>query len=350
MPADWSERFVSRLRYGAAMTTVLLLGFGAIGRHVAQLLAPELTSGALSLTALVSDPTKHSDRPNHGAEVVDLAALADSSAAVSGAPSPRWFAPFDVIVECAGVPAAARFGPAVVAAGRPLVLTSVGALADPATRESLLAGPGRLRVTNGAIGGLDVLEAAAQADALETVEITTSKEATGLIRPWMTEAEAERLRRLRPEDGPLTVFTGNPAEAIEKFPANVNIAVALAWATRGLPHGGPSPGTTAGTGTVVDTDASADGASDKPAAPGAAAASDTAAAGDAALLEAALHRVRVDIHAVAGQPRSTHRIRAAGAAGEFAFDIRSTPSPENPATSGLTALSVARTLRQVLTG
>src|SRR5699024_8931032 len=109
-----------------------------------------------------------------------------------------------------------------------------GALADPVTRESLLAGPGRLRVTNGAIGGLDVLEAAAQADALETVEITTSKEATGLIRPWMTEAEAERLRRLRPEDGPLTVFTGNPAEAIEKFPANVNIAVALAWATRGL--------------------------------------------------------------------------------------------------------------------
>src|SRR5699024_8619472 len=151
--------------------------------------------------------------------------------------------------------------------------------------------------------------------------------ATGLIRPWMTEAEAERLRRLRPEDGPLTVFTGNPAEAIEKFPANVNIAVALAWATRGLPHGGTSPGTAAETGTVGDTDASS----------------------DAALLEAALHRVRVDICAVAGQPRSTHRIRAAGAAGEFAFDIRSTPSPENPATSGLTALSVARTLRQVLT-
>src|SRR5699024_9140188 len=165
-----------------------------IGRHVAQLLAPELTSGALSLTALVSDPSKHSDRPNHGAEVVDLAALAGSSEAVSGTPSPRWFAPFDVIVECAGVPAASDFGPAVVAAGRPLVLTSVGALADPVTRESLLAGPGRLRVTNGAIGGLDVLEAAAQADALETVEITTSKEATGLIRPWMTEAEAERLR------------------------------------------------------------------------------------------------------------------------------------------------------------
>src|SRR5699024_9993384 len=100
------------------------------------------------------------------------------------------------------------------------------------------------------------------------------------------------------------------------------------------------------TGTVIDTDASSDGA---PAAPGAATASDTVAASDAALLEAALHRVRVDICAVAGQLPSTHRIRPAGGAGEVAFDIRSTPSPENPATSGLTALSVARTLRQVLT-
>src|SRR5699024_12628906 len=98
---------------------------------------------------------------------------------------------------------------------------------------------------------------------------------------------------------------------------------------------------------LSDTAASADGASDTPAAPGAATASDTAAASDAALLEAALHRVRVDICAVAGQPQPTHRIRAAGAAGECAFDIRPTPSPENPATSGLTALSAARTLRPV---
>ena len=275
------------------MTSVLLLGFGAIGRHVAQLLSPELAAGTLSLTALVSDRAKHSDRPNHGAEVVDLPT----------------FDRFDVIVECAGVPAASQLGPVAIAAGRPLVLTSVGALADPDTRAALLAGPGHLHVTNGAIGGLDVLEAAAQAGGLDSVEITTSKEASGLIRPWMSETEADRLRDLRPEDGPLTVFLGNPAEAIEKFPANVNIAVALAWATRGLPTKGMS---------------------------------------DADLLGASLERVQVVLQAVAGQTQSAHQIRAAGSAGEFAFDIRSTPSPENPATSGLTALSVTRTLRTVL--
>lgn len=312
------------------MTSVLLLGFGAIGRHVARLLSPELETGALSLTALVSDRTKHKGRPNHSAEVVDLPRLIElADHADPGSPSsPRTFDRFDVIVECAGVPAAARFGPAVIAAGRPLVLTSVGAMADPDTRAGLLAGPGRLHVTNGAIGGLDVLEAAAQSDGLDSVEITTSKEASGLIRPWMSEPEAERLRVLRPEDGPLTVFEGNPAEAIVKFPANVNIAVALAWAARGLSSAAP---------------ASSSGAR--------AASTDTALEHtDADLLGASLERVRVVLQAVAGQTQSAHRIRASGSAGEFAFDIRSTPSPENPATSGLTALSVARTLRTVIAG
>ncbi|KAB1944084.1 aspartate dehydrogenase domain-containing protein [Brevibacterium linens] len=302
------------------MTSVLLLGFGAIGRHVAQLLSPELASGTLRLTALVSDRTKHADRPDHGAEVVDRPTLTDRQT-----PSPRMFSGFDVIVECAGVPAAAQLGPAAIAAGRPLVLTSVGALAEPETRARLLSGPGRLHVTNGAVGGLDVLEAAAQADGLDSVDITTSKEASGLIRPWMSETEAERLRDLRPEDGPLTVFTGNPAEAIEKFPANVNIAVALAWATRGLKSAAPA--SASGT-SAVSTDCAAERT-------------------DADLLGASLKRVQVELQAVAGQTQSAHRIRASGSAGEFSFDIRSSPSPENPATSGLTALSVTRTLRTV---
>jgi aspartate dehydrogenase len=319
------------------MPSVLLLGFGAIGRHVARLLSPELEAGAFNLTALVSDRAKHRGRPNHGAEVVDLPTLttpvhepAPSLSAPSStqSPSPRMFDRFDVIVECAGVPAAARFGPAVIAAGRPLVLTSVGAMASPDTRAGLLGGPGHLHVTNGAIGGLDVLEAAAQSDGLDSVEITTAKEASGLIRPWMSENEAERLRGLRPEDGPLTVFEGNPAEAIEKFPANVNIAVALAWATRGLSSAAPASDSGV---RAASTDTGPERT-------------------DADLLGDSLEWVRVVLQAIAGQTQSAHRIRASGAAGEFAFDIRSTPSPENPATSGLTALSVARTLRTVMAG
>lgn len=318
------------------MRSILLIGFGTIGRHVARLLAPERSAGTITLTALVADASKHADHLHLGAEVVDLNPRSPGSSASTDAPGPtdstdtpgpakdesraevgdgdrrsrflNLLHGTDLAVECASVAAAAELGPTVIAAGRPLVLTSVGALADAGTRPGLVAGPGHLHVTNGAIGGLDVLEAAAQADALDTVEITTSKEASGLIRPWMSTPEAQRLHDLRPADGPLTVFAGNPAEAIDKFPANVNVAVALAWMTRGF-----------------SLETSAD-----------------------ALMEASLRRVRVSLQAVSGQTESTHRIAASGAAGDFAFTIRSAPSPENPATSGLTALSVARTLRTAL--
>lgn len=282
--------------------SVLMVGFGAIGRHVARLLHPEISSGRVRLTALVRDLAKQGGHRDLGAELIQVESPED----------PRWTAlRADAVVECAGVAAAKSYGPATIASGTPLVLTSIGALADRQTRQALLAGPGHLHVTNGAIGGLDVLEAAAQAQALDTVSIATSKAPRGLIQPWMSAEEVQRLKQLSPEDGPLTIFTGTPAEAIEKFPANVNITVALAWATRGLGY--------------------------------------DAAANDE-LMEAALHRTRVEIHADPGQEDSHHEITASSTAGDFAFSIASAPSPENPATSGLTALSVARTLRLCLAG
>ena len=284
------------------MRSVLMVGFGAIGRHLARLLHPEISSGRLTLTALVRDIAKHAEHRDLGTALVK----------VGGPEDPRWaqlLGDADVVVECAGGPAARSYGPATVAADVPLVLTSVGALADQSARRALLAGPGALNVTNGAIGGLDVLEAAAQAQALNEVSITTAKAPRGLVQPWMDAEEVHRLKELTPEEEPLTIFTGTPAEAIAKFPANVNITVALAWATRGLGFG--------------------------------------AAANDE-LMEAALSRTGVEIRADPGQEDSYHEIRATGPAGDFTFSISSTPSPENPATSGLTALSVARTLRTCL--
>ncbi|SMX95433.1 aspartate dehydrogenase [Brevibacterium sp. 239c] len=290
------------MRPEAEVTTVAMIGFGAIGRHVSRLLSPEISSGRLRLTALVRNLDKHAEHRDLGADLIQVESPED----------PRWadLAPA-AVVECAGVPAAETYGPAVVDAGIPFVLTSVGALADRPTRRSLLAGPGDLHVTNGAIGGLDVLEAAAQAQALETVSITTSKAPGGLIQSWMPAEEVRRLTELTPEDGPSTIFTGSPAEAIVKFPANVNITVALAWATRGL---------------GFDADA------------------------DDELMETALRRTCVEIRADPRQKYSHHEITATGEAGDFAFSISSTPSPENPATSGLTAISVTRTLRACLEG
>lgn len=265
---------------------VLLLGFGAIGRQLVSVLDP----GEFRLSAVVRDLPAHRSRGDLGVDLHDTGweELVDAA---------------DLVVECAGVAAAAERGPGVIAAGRDLVLTSVGALADPRARRGLLAGPGRLHVTSGAIGGFDLWAATAAVGGLDEVKIRTRKHAPALVQPWMDEAEAARLREATE---PVLAFTGDPAAAIEKFPGNVNVAVALAWATRGR------------------------------------------GADDAELLERSLRRVRVELLADPDAERSRHEITASGAAGEYFLSCESAPSPVNPRTSGLTALSVAHTLRQAV--
>lgn len=278
-------------------TTIVLLGFGAIGRQLAGLLAPEREAGQVRLHAVVRDIDTHRQRGDLGVELHTAVDDAAWDALVTDA---------DIVVECAGVAAARLRGPAVIAADKDLVLTSVGALADPEARAHLLARPERLHVTPGAIGGFDLLAATAEAAGLDTVGIRTHKLASALVQPWMSEAEVARLQALQPGDEPVTVFSGDPAAAIEKFPGNVNVAVALAWATRGR---GDS---------------------------------------DDQLLATSLQRVRVELVADPAAELSSHEIHAAGPAGDFRMRFESAPSPENPKTSGLTALAVAHTLRGVL--
>jgi aspartate dehydrogenase len=297
---------------------VLLLGFGAIGRQVALQLAPEREAGAVRMWAAERDVAASRHRALPGVELVTTGADLDCL---------NWsdvLTRADLVVECAGVAPAGEYGPDVIAAGTDLVLTSVGALADPDIARRLLAGPGRLWVTSGAIGGFDVLGAAADAGGLDRVRIRTTKLPTSLLRPWMSPAARDALSALRPGDEPVTVFSGGPAQAIERFPANVNVAVGLAWATRGRPAaGGTETGGSVTGGTVRGAD-------------------------EVALLRRSLDRVRVELVADPAVERSRHEILAEGPAGRFELSFESAPSPENPKTSGLTALSVARTIREAL--
>lgn len=250
---------------------ILLLGFGSIGRHVVRLLDHDFT-------ALVRDIAAHRERGTHGVRLITEQSFDQALAAA------------DLVVEAAGVSAAKYFLPRV---NKPFVLTSVGALADPVTAEQLMTP--HLHITNGAIGGFDLFEAVA--DQLEHVSITTSKDPAGLIQPWMSDDEAARLEELAE---PETLFTGNPIDAIDKFPGNVNVAVALAYATRG-----------------------------------------------SQTLAASLQRVNVRLVADPVRTDSAHVIEVSGTAGKFTFEFASSPSPINPATSGTTALSLAATIRRI---
>lgn len=131
----------------------------------------------------------------------------------------------DVIVECAGQDAVRAHGVEILEAGCDLILTSVGALSDIDLRKRLDdSRPGRVVLTNGAVGGLDILAAAYASGGLETVSITSTKKSASLLRPWMSEDERERILEARE---PMTVFTGTPEEAARLFPESLNVAVAV---------------------------------------------------------------------------------------------------------------------------
>jgi len=248
---------------------VALLGYGAIGRVVAA----ELRAGRVEGATLVA--------------VVNRSEIVDPP--VPQLPLERAVEISDVVVECAGADALRDAVEPVLSAGRDLVVTSVGALLEPALRARLDApGPGRLRCTAGALGGLDLLAAAAAAAPLESVLIRTTKLAGSLLRPWMDDGER---RRLTEATGVVPLFRGTPAEAVRLFPQSVNVAAALALA-------------------VDDVDG-----------------------------------VVVELHADPSATVTTHRIEATGRSGSYCFEVQHRPSPDNPRTSGVVPFAVLQTLR-----
>lgn len=249
---------------------VVVLGKGAIGGPVREALASGRIHGA-RLTAVV-------DRT--GATRPDGEAIEGDT----------WLDEADLVVEAAGQPAVAALGPSIVAAGVDLLVLSIGALGDDDLHDRLAAGPGRLYLSTGAIGGLDVLRAVADAGTLQHASIETTKRPRTLIQDWMSEAQRTELLEAA---GRVEVLRGSPQHIAGAFPASANVAMAVA-----------------------------------------------AAAGSPALVEAA---VFADPECTV----TTHDITVESTTGTYRFRIANQPSPENPATSGLVPLSVLRAIRDL---
>ena len=251
---------------------VSIVGAGAIGGPVIEAVAAGAVEGA-ELVGVVSDV------PVVDCPVPQLR-LAEAVAAS------------DVIVECASQAVIARHGAEILAGGCDLVVTSAGALADPDVAELLaLTGPGRMVVTAGAIGGIDLLASAAAQGAIHRVAVTTRKLPEALLQPWMDDEAQDRLRTT---DGPVEIFQGSARDAARYFPRSLNVA-----ATVGL------------------------------------------AVGD-------LEAVEVRLVADPDAELTCHLIEADGEAGSYRFEIRNRPSPANPRTSGVVSQAVLRTLSAVV--
>lgn len=194
--------------------TVGLAGLGAIGTVLARRLAAGMRGLRLAAVAVRNRDSAVRRLAAAGIDVpvVALGALPDHA---------------EIIVEA--VPAAhfrAVAEPAV-AAGRILVPLSVGALIDHLDLvERAAAAGGRIIVPTGALLGLDAVRAAALGE-ITSVRMVTTKPPAGLVgAPYLVE----RGITLEGLTAPLRVFEGTAREGARGFPANVNVAAALALA------------------------------------------------------------------------------------------------------------------------
>ena len=256
---------------------VAIAGFGAIGKVVAEHLDRGIDG--LSLAAVAARDTKRAEAAMagfaHPAPVLPLARLGEFA---------------DIVVECAPAALLREIAEPALAAGRTVIVLSCGALVDNFDLVDLARRQGgRILVPTGALLALDAVQAAAVGD-ISRVHMITRKPPNGLAgTPYLVEngISVDGLNEAK------RVFTGTAREAARGFPANVNVAAALALA--GI---GPD-------------------------------------------------RTTIEIWADPAVDRNIHRIEVEADAARLMFQIENVPSLENPRTGRLTPLSVVALLKKL---
>src|SRR5882724_11544972 len=192
------------------MLKVGIVGMGVIGHRVAE----ALTRG-IPGTALV------------GVSVRNPA----TAGAYPVRPLPELIERSDLIVEAATQASLREFGPSVLAAGKHLMVLSVGALIgvlDEWARFAEKRGC-RILVPSGAIAGLDGMKGAREG-AITSVTMETRKPPRGLAGvPYIIERQID----LDAIDTETTIFEGPATLAVKACPANVNVVAALSLAGLG---------------------------------------------------------------------------------------------------------------------
>ncbi len=256
---------------------VALAGFGAIGKSVARALDRGIEG--LSLAAV-------SARGRTAAE----AALASFARPVPVLPLAELGQAAEIVVECAPAALLRAIAEPALERGRRLIVLSAGALLDNLDLVDLArAKGGRIHVPTGALLGLDALIAAAEG-GIESVRLVTRKPPSSLLAAPYLCARGISLENL---DEARLLFAGSAREAARGFPANLNVAAALALA-------GIGPELT-----------------------------------------------RVEIWADPALRRNTHEILVEAEAARFSMRIENLPSEENPKTGRLVALSVIALLKKL---
>ncbi|NYZ79469.1 aspartate dehydrogenase [Candidatus Micrarchaeota archaeon] len=198
----------------------------------------------------------------------------------------------DLVLEAASQEAARTLIPKALKAKKNVMIMSTGALVDDKLLQEIrgLAEKNSLKVylPSGAIAGLDGIKSAR--DEIERVMIKTTKPPKSLEGAPFFEKHPMNLSEIKK---PTVVYEGSAEEAVKLFPSNINVAASLSLA--GI---GPK-------------------------------------------------RTRVQIIADPNIKSNIHEITAEGRFGVLKVRTENVPSPDNPKTSYLAALSAVATLKKI---
>ena len=202
----------------------------------------------------------------------------------------------DLVVEAASQAAVRQYALDVLRSGKDLLVMSVGAFGDEGlmgeVRSETRRGGRKVYIPSGAIPGIDGVKAAWLGEMREAILTTRKPPAALSYSPYLKK----RRMTLKGLKRPRVVFEGSAREAVRAFPESVNVAATLSLAGMGF------------------------------------------------------EKTRVRIVADPKLDVNVHEVRIRGKAGEFTTVAKNVPSPENPRTSYLAALSAIRTLRDLTEG
>jgi aspartate dehydrogenase len=199
----------------------------------------------------------------------------------------------DIVVECASQAAVREHGLRVLESGKDLLVMSVGVFMDEKLLEDFVRAARKndckIYIPSGAIAGIDGLRSA-KAASIGRVILSTTKNPKSLEgAPFIIENNID----IYSFHEKTIIFEGNAKEAVRAFPANVNVAASLSLAGIGSEY----------------------------------------------------TRVKVFVDPEAS--RNIHQITVEGDFGNFTCCIENVPSPDNPKTSLLAALSAIATLKKI---
>ena len=266
-----------------------IIGCGAIGREICKAIDDEKKGLEMELRFLIDKNPERVERLCN-----DLKKKPEATKYGSiGFNFNELLGKVDLVIECASQSAVREFVIPALRKGKDVMILSVGALCDAELFDEVerISKEERCNVyiPSGAIAGIDGLKSGAVGE-LYSVELTTRKPPSGFEGNEYVKKKGVDLPSIKKET---ILFSGSAEEAVRHFPENVNVAASLSIAGIGS------------------------------------------------------KRTIIKVIADPFIEKNVHKIEASGEFGFLFVRVENIPSPRNPKTSYLAALSAIATLKSI---